>query len=76
MRSLERRLTKLEAQRDAEREVASNVIYLDLRGEPEDRCYLDAGGPWIFLPRKAESVEEWIETVARRWRYGQEGAAS
>jgi hypothetical protein len=68
MRSLERRLTKLEAQRDAEREVASNVIYLDLRGEPEDHRYLDGGEGWIFLPRKAASAEEWAEKVARRWQ--------
>jgi hypothetical protein len=69
------RIARLEARHDAEHQ-ESNVILVGLDGLPEDCRYLDGGGPWIFLPRKAASVEEWVETVARRWRYGQEGDES
>ena len=68
MRSIRTRLTRLEAQRDAEHQAQSHVIRLGLDGLPEEQTYVDGGGPWIFLPRKAASVEEWVEQVARCWQ--------
>ena len=72
MRSIRTRLRRLEAQRDAAQQAESHVIWLDVHGRPEDARYLDGGGPWIFLPHKSSSPEQWQAEYAARFAHREE----
>ena len=76
MRSIKNRLARLEARRDVEQQADSHVIWLDVHGRPEDTRYLDGGGPWIFLPHKSPSPEQWQAECQARFAHREGGRAA
>jgi hypothetical protein len=69
MRSMGRRLTRLEIGRVQAQEAQPRVIRLGLDGRPETPPEeWPAEGGLIFLPRKAISAEQWSRDVAARFR--------
>ena len=63
------RLKRLEARHEQGPEAQSRVIWLGRDGRPEiPPAEWPAEGVLIFLPRKADSAEQWVRDVAARFQ--------